>query len=120
MQPDTRSSPLIWLPLKKNVSLLFLYSSITISNFILYILDLTRFSKGVSPLPRTRSKNRGKVVDVSYRLGTPMMPKPEWLVAIPKDQLPQPKRLAFPPTPVDGIINSLGFVVLIWSSFREK
>ena len=66
-------------------------------------LDLARHSKGVSPLPKVRSRIRGKVVDVSHRLGTPMMPKPEWLIATPKDQLPQPERLAFPPTPKDGL-----------------
>ena len=65
--------------------------------------DLTRFGKGVSQLPRVRDKNRGKVTDISHRLGTPMMPKPEWLIATPKDQLPQPERLAFPPTPVEGM-----------------
>ena len=36
--------------------------------------------------------------DISHRLGTPKMPKPEWLIALPKDKLPQPERLAFPPT----------------------
>ena len=64
---------------------------------------MTKFSKGVSPLQRARNKNRGKVNDVSYRLGTPKMPKPEWLIATPKDKLPQPERLAFPPTSKEGI-----------------
>lgn len=51
-----------------------------------------------------RPKNRGKVADVSHRLGTPQMPKPEWLIALPKDKLPQPERLAFPPgiSAIDG------------------
>ena len=38
------------------------------------------------------------MVEISHRLGTPKMPKPEWLIALPKDKLPQPERLAFPPT----------------------
>lgn len=50
-------------------------------------------------MPKTKSRERGKVVDISLRLGTPSMPTPEWLIATPKDQLPQPERLAFPPPP---------------------
>lgn len=81
--------------------------------FICVCLDSTRFAKGVSPLPRMRSKIGGKVVDVSHRLGTPMMPKPEWLIAMPKDKLPQPARLAFPPTPIEGLIVVCGYF-LYW------
>lgn len=75
------------------------------ARFPFYPLNVTAFKqeysarhdKGVSPLPRMRPKNRGKVTDVSHRLGTPQMPKPEWLIALPKDKLPRPERLAFPP-----------------------
>lgn len=41
--------------------------------------------------------NRGKVVDVSHRLGTPEMACSEWLILVPKEELPVPERLAFPP-----------------------
>ena len=50
-------------------------------------------------MPKTKPIERGKVVDISYRLGTERIPTPEWLKATPKDQLPQPERLAFPPPP---------------------
>ena len=36
-------------------------------------------------------------MDVSHKLGTPQQECPQWLVAAPKDQLPQPERLAFTP-----------------------
>ncbi|RWS16296.1 metastasis-associated protein MTA3-like protein [Dinothrombium tinctorium] len=59
---------------------------------------LTRFPDGNYPsLPKLKSINRGKVVEVSYRLGTPQMPCPEWLIATPKDKIPKPEREAFPP-----------------------
>ncbi|RWS30945.1 metastasis-associated protein MTA3-like protein [Leptotrombidium deliense] len=59
---------------------------------------VTRYPDGVYPsLSKLKSIERGKVVDVSHRLGTPQMPCPEWLIATPKDQIPKPEREAFPP-----------------------
>lgn len=82
----------------------------TCSNFKLFspfnhfIIGASRFSNGISPsdLPKitneSKSKrNRGSVVAVSHKLGTPEQECPEWLVATAKDQLPQPERLAFTP-----------------------
>ncbi|GAB6026062.1 hypothetical protein CHUAL_012266 [Chamberlinius hualienensis] len=43
-----------------------------------------------------RSRNRGKVVDVSYKLGNPDHSTPEWLVAMEKSKIPQPEVYAFP------------------------
>ncbi|XP_027194230.2 metastasis-associated protein MTA3-like [Dermatophagoides pteronyssinus] len=58
-----------------------------------------RYQKGFNKhTPKLKKIDRGNVCDISHRLGTPKMPKPEWLIALPKDKLPQPKRLAFPPT----------------------
>lgn len=52
-----------------------------------------------------KEKNRGKVVDVSYRLGTQDHSTPEWLVATEKSKLPQPDVFAFPaPARGEGII----------------
>jgi metastasis-associated protein MTA len=59
----------------------------------------TKFANGIPSLPKLKPIQRGKVVDISHRLGTPAMITPEWLKATPKDQLPQPERLAFPPPP---------------------
>ena len=53
-----------------------------------------------SDLPKSKTKDkkdRGTVVAVSYKLGTPLQECPEWLVATAKDLLPQPERLAFTP-----------------------
>ncbi|XP_054154293.1 metastasis-associated protein MTA3-like [Oppia nitens] len=58
-----------------------------------------KFANGIPPKPKTRPIERGKVVDISQRLGTPQMVTPQWLIATPKDQLPQPERLAFIPPP---------------------
>lgn len=48
-------------------------------------------------MPILKPVTRGKVVDVSHKLGTPQQESPEWLIPIPKDELPVPERLAFPP-----------------------
>lgn len=57
-----------------------------------------RYSTGSPPnLPEIKGATRGSVVDVSHRLGTPLQECPQWLIAAPKDQLPQPERLAFTP-----------------------
>lgn len=64
-----------------------------------------RFTNGVShsdvstksKRETNEKKNRGTVVAVSYKLGTPLQECPEWLVATAKDLLPQPERLAFTP-----------------------
>ena len=39
---------------------------------------------------------RCKVVEVAYRLGIDQQACPDWLIALPKNKLPQPERLAFP------------------------
>lgn len=72
--------------------------------FFSKILGASRFSNGATPsdLPKSKDeskgkRNRGTVVAVSYKLGTPEQECPEWLVATAKDQLPQPERLAFTP-----------------------
>ncbi|XP_037271980.1 metastasis associated 1-like [Rhipicephalus microplus] len=46
---------------------------------------------------RRRPRERGAVVDVSHRLGTPNLPRPEWLHPTPREQIPTPVRHAFPP-----------------------
>lgn len=46
---------------------------------------------------RRRPRDRGTVVDVSHRLGTPNLPRPEWLHPTPREQIPTPVRHAFPP-----------------------
>lgn len=46
---------------------------------------------------RRRPRERGTVVDVSHRLGTPNLPRPEWLHPTPREQIPAPVRHAFPP-----------------------
>lgn len=48
-------------------------------------------------LPKSKPVDRGSVVSVSHRLGTPQMDCPEWLKATPKEDIPQPERLAFTP-----------------------
>lgn len=59
-----------------------------------------RFADGQAPsLPNMKTVKRGTVVDVSHRLGTPLQECPTWLVLTPKDELPQPERLAFTPPP---------------------
>lgn len=54
-----------------------------------------------TPPPATprRPRERGTVVDVSHRLGTPNLPRPEWLHPTPREQIPVPVRQAFPPMP---------------------
>lgn len=57
-----------------------------------------KLSEGAAHIiPNLKPINRGKVVDISQRLGTPKMECPEWLILTPKDQIPVPERLAFPP-----------------------
>ncbi len=51
------------------------------------------------PYVSGKERNRGKIGDISIRLGTPVMVCPEWLIATPKDKLPQPERYAFPCPP---------------------
>lgn len=43
-----------------------------------------------------KSTKRGKVVEVAYKLGIDQQACPDWLIALPKNKLPQPERLAFP------------------------
>ncbi|OQR74889.1 metastasis-associated protein MTA1-like [Tropilaelaps mercedesae] len=43
-----------------------------------------------------RMKNRGRVVDISHRLGTPPTPKPDFLLTTPPDKRPAPLPEAFP------------------------
>lgn len=43
-----------------------------------------------------KSVKRGKVVEVAYKLGIDQQACPDWLIALPKNKLPQPERLAFP------------------------
>lgn len=55
---------------------------------------------GIAPtLPKLRPFVRGTVVNVSYKLGTPVQESPQWLIPAPKGSLPQPERLAFIPPP---------------------
>lgn len=49
------------------------------------------------PTAPRRPRERGAVVDVSHRLGTPNLPRPEWLHPTPREQIPVPVRQAFPP-----------------------
>ncbi|EEC03958.1 metastasis-associated protein, putative, partial [Ixodes scapularis] len=51
------------------------------------------------PTAPRRPRERGTVVDVSHRLGTPNLPRPEWLHPTPREQIPVPVRQAFPPMP---------------------
>lgn len=67
------------------------------------ITDQTRYNKGVTPLPKLVNRFRCKVNDVSHRLGTPKQPRPDWLIPTPKDKIPKPERLSFPPTPANGM-----------------
>ncbi|XP_076313740.1 metastasis-associated protein MTA3-like isoform X2 [Tachypleus tridentatus] len=62
----------------------------------------TKLLEGLPKIPTAKSRNRGSVLDISHRLGAPNIPIPEWLIALPKNKLPQPERLAFPPPPRDG------------------
>ena len=62
-------------------------------------LGATRFASGPPELPEIKAVERGTVVAVAHRLGTPEQECPEWLIALPKDELPQPERLAFTPPP---------------------
>ncbi|XP_076306003.1 metastasis-associated protein MTA3-like isoform X4 [Tachypleus tridentatus] len=55
--------------------------------------------EGLPKIPKPKPRNRGTILDISHRLGAPNIPTPEWLIALPKDQLPQPERLAFIPPP---------------------
>lgn len=50
-------------------------------------------------MPKPKPRERGLVVDVSHRLGTPNIPRPEWLDPTPLDKMPKPERIAFPPPP---------------------
>lgn len=59
----------------------------------------TKLLEGSVPLPKYKSRDRGKIVDISHRLGTPNLPKPEWLLPTPEGVLPKPVRIAFPPPP---------------------
>lgn len=59
-------------------------------------------SRGVENLPeppKMKPHERGRVVDVSHRLGTPNLPPPEWLLPTPLEKIPKPERIAFPPPP---------------------
>ena len=59
-----------------------------------------RYASGPAPeLPAIKSATRGSVVDVSHKLGTVLQECPQWLIAAPRDQLPEPERLAFTPPP---------------------
>ncbi|XP_064489544.1 metastasis-associated protein MTA3-like isoform X2 [Ornithodoros turicata] len=51
------------------------------------------------PQWKGKPRDRGLVVDISHRLGTPNLPRPEWLHPTPRDQIVQPQRQAFPPPP---------------------
>lgn len=66
--------------------------------FILF-LDHTKIIEGQPDLPKLGPQERGRVVDVSHRLGTPNLPPPEWLLPTPVDKIPKPEREAFPPPP---------------------
>ncbi|XP_053205547.1 metastasis-associated protein MTA1-like [Panonychus citri] len=60
----------------------------------------------VTSIPNFKPINRGKIIDISQRLGTPLMDCPEWLILKPKSQQTGPRRLAFPPpseTEKDGL-----------------
>ena len=53
-------------------------------------------------------------MDVAYKLGTAKQTCPEWLIALPKNKLPQPARFAFPIsdqskviTPINNGLNNL-------------
>lgn len=75
---------------------------VIIKFYLNFILDSERLEKGNTRVPKLKTIDRGKVVDISHRLGTPKMPKPEWLIATPKNKLPHPERLAFPPSKKEG------------------
>lgn len=64
-----------------------------------YFVDHTRIVEGQPDLPKLGPQERGRVVDVSHRLGTPNLPPPEWLLPTPVDKIPKPEREAFPPPP---------------------
>lgn len=51
----------------------------------------------IPELPKIKPIDRGSVVTVSHKLGTPLMPCPEWLKAMKKEDIPEPERLAFTP-----------------------
>ena len=55
----------------------------------------TKYPK-LPDLPKWKPAKRCKVVEVAYRLGIDQQACPDWLVAVPKNKLPQPERLAFP------------------------
>ena len=59
----------------------------------------TKFANGIPSLPKIKPAERVKIIEISHRLGIEKQPIPEWLIATPKDKLPQPERLAFPPPP---------------------
>ncbi|GFY39150.1 metastasis-associated protein MTA1 [Trichonephila inaurata madagascariensis] len=59
----------------------------------------SRMIEGQPDLPKLEPHERGKVVDVSHRLGTPNLPPPEWLLPTPLDKIPKLEREAFPPPP---------------------
>lgn len=46
-----------------------------------------------------RKKNRGSVTKIANRLGNPEPCESDWLKLTPKDQLPQPDKVAYPKPP---------------------
>lgn len=80
-----------------------IFPSFLPSNYFFLVDDdagATRYASGPAPiLPDIEVVKRGTVVAVAHKLGTPEQDCPEWLIAAPKDQLPQPERLAFTPPP---------------------
>lgn len=71
-------------------------------------------------LPNLKPVSRGKVVDVSHKLGIAEMECPEWLIATPKDQLPVPERLAFPPPEKGKGMIMLNFSIVFFFMFNQK
>lgn len=65
-----------------------------------FFVGQQKFSDGTTPvLPKCKPVDRGSVVSVSHKLGTPLMECPEWLKTTPKGEIPEPERLAFTPPP---------------------
>ncbi|XP_022249422.1 metastasis-associated protein MTA3-like [Limulus polyphemus] len=72
--------------------------------------------EGLPKIPKPKPRNRGSILDISHRLGAPNIPTPEWLIALPKDKLPQPERLAFIPPPR----GKGGQLLIPWPPYKEE
>ncbi|XP_076317389.1 metastasis-associated protein MTA3-like isoform X1 [Tachypleus tridentatus] len=72
--------------------------------------------EGLPKLPKAKPRKPGSILNISHRLGAPNIPIPEWLIALPKDKLPQPERLAFVPPPR----GKDGQLLIPWLPHREE